>query len=67
MSLSPEEISKIRIVDKEGNPFFKVAEKKLLKKRKGSTTLKLKAVPFSGAEPRKRQRVDRFDEELSRH
>jgi hypothetical protein len=58
--LSREELSQIRILDKEGNPFFKVMEK-LTKKLKTSRILKLKTVPFSEAKPRKRQQVDRFD------
>jgi hypothetical protein len=38
-------------LDKEGNPFFKGVEKLTKKNR----TLKLKAIPFSEAKPRKRQ------------
>jgi hypothetical protein len=57
--LSSEEVSRIRIVDKEGNPFFKVVEK-LAKKQKTSRTLKLKTVPFSEAKPKKRLKVAMF-------
>jgi hypothetical protein len=61
LTLSQEEVNQIRIVDKEGNPFFKVVGK-LTKKTKTHKTLKLKTVPFSEAKPRKRQRVAMFEE-----
>jgi hypothetical protein len=39
-------VNKIRIVDKEGNPFFKIGEKKKLKKREKKLTKKKLYVPI---------------------
>lgn len=61
LALSLEEMSRVRILDKEGNPFFKVVEK-LTKKLKTCRILKRKTVPFSEAKPKqklkKRHRLD---------
>lgn len=57
-------MSHIRIVNNEGNPFFKVVEK-VAKKTKTNKTLKRKTVPFSDAKPRKKQRVTMLDERLT--
>jgi hypothetical protein len=57
--LSQEELNQVKILDKEGNPFFKVVE--MVKKPKVSKILKRrKKVPFSEVQPRKKQRLDRF-------
>jgi hypothetical protein len=61
LRLSSEEVSQIRILNEQGNPFFKVMEK-LAKKQKTSRTLKLKTVPFSEAKPKKRLKVAMFGE-----
>lgn len=58
LMIPSEELNHVRILDKEGNPFFKVVEKKQKKQK----TLKAKAVPFSEAKPRKRQRIDEVNE-----
>jgi hypothetical protein len=50
-------VKQVKILDKEGNPFFKVVEK-LTKKPKTSRTLKIKTTPFSKAKPKKRLKTD---------
>lgn len=52
-TLSEEDVVKIKIIDKEGNPFFKNAAKRL----KANKTLKRKTVPFSESRPIKRHKI----------